>query len=144
MNIERTKRLGLEPTFTAIVKDAALTVRLTGQDEPVIDVDDINMTIRVERAEEGRVLTLDPVVIFDHRKLSPKLASNLLHLFDPTMSDIPEINGEFSLSLDKLHIPIGVPRDEAVKRMELEGKLVLHDVSTRKKPDGAGAGPTGR
>src|SRR6516165_6411041 len=130
VNIERTKRLGLEPTFTANVKDAALTVRRTGQDEPVIDVDAINMTIRVEKAEEGRVLTLDPVVIFDHRKLSPKLAGNLLHLFDPTMSDIPEINEEFSLSLDKLRIPIGVPRDQAVKRMEVEGKLVLHDVST--------------
>jgi hypothetical protein len=120
----------LEPTFTAIVKDAGLTVRLTKQDAPAIDVDDINMAIRVEKAEEGRVLTLDPVVIFDHRKLSPRLASNLLHLFAPTMSDSPEINGEFSLSLDKLRIPIGVPRDEAVKRMELEGKLVLHDVLT--------------
>src|SRR6516165_10280238 len=133
VNIERTKRLGLEPTFTAIVKDAGLTVRLTEQDEPVIDVDDINMTIRVEKAEEGRVLTLDPVVIFDRRKLSPRRASNLLHLFAPTMSDSPEINGEFSLSLDKLRIPIGVPRDEAVKRMEVEGKLVLHQVSTNVK-----------
>src|SRR6516164_9330231 len=53
-----------EPTFTAVVKDAGLTVRLTGQDEPVIDVDNINMTIRVEKAEEGRVLTLDPIVTF--------------------------------------------------------------------------------
>src|SRR6516164_2860977 len=54
----------LEPTFTAIVKDARLAVRLTEQDEPVIDVDNINMTIRVEKAEEGRVLTLDPIVTF--------------------------------------------------------------------------------
>ncbi len=120
----------LEPTFKAIVKDAALTVRLTGQDEPVIDVDDINMTFRVEKAEEGRVLTLDPVVIFDRRKLSPKLANRLLELFDPSLSDAPEVSGEISLSLDKLRIPIGVPRDEAIKRMEVKGKLVLHHVST--------------
>jgi hypothetical protein len=93
-------------------------------------VADINMTFRVEKAEEGRSLTLDPVVIFDRRKLSPKLANSLLHLFDPTMRDTPEINGEFSLSLDKLRIPIGVSRDQAVKRMEMEGKLVLHEVST--------------
>jgi hypothetical protein len=137
VQIERTKRLGLEPTFTAIVKDAALTVRLTGQDDPVIDVDDIDMTFRLEKAEEGRVLTLDPVVIFDRRELSPKHASSLLHLFDPTMSDTPKISGTFSLSLDKLRIPIGVPRDEAVKRMEVEGKLVLHNVSTEvKNPTG--------
>jgi hypothetical protein len=123
----------LEPTFTAIVKDAALTVRFTGQDEPTIDVDDINMTFRVEKAEEGRVLTLDPVVIFDRQKLSPKLADRLLHLFDPTMSDTPQISGEFSFSLDKLRIPIGVLRDQTVKRIEVEGILVLHEVSTEVK-----------
>jgi hypothetical protein len=122
--------LRLEPTFTAIVEDAGLTVRLAGQDEPVIDVHDINATLRVEEAEEGRVLTLDPVVIFDRRKLSPRLASKLLYLFDPTMSDNAQISGVVSLSLDKLRIPVGVPWDRAVRRMELEGTLVLHDVST--------------
>jgi hypothetical protein len=120
----------LEPTFTAIVKDAGLTVRLSEQNEPVIDVDDIDMTFRVEKADQGRVLTLDPIVIFDRRKLSAKLANRLLHLFDPTMSEVPQISGAVSLSLDKLRIPIGVPRDQAVKRMEVEGKLVLHEVST--------------
>ena len=125
---ERHRRL--EPTFAAVVKDAALTVRLTGEKEPVIDVDDVNMTFRFEKAEEGRVLTLDPVVIFDRRKLSPKHANRLLHLFDATMSDTTDISGEFSFSLDKLRIPIGIPREEAVKRMEMEGKLVLNQVST--------------
>ena len=124
---KRGKRL--EPTFTATVNDAALTVRMTGEDEPVIDVDGVNLKLRVEKAEEGRVLALDPVVIFDRRKLSPKLASRLLELFDPSMTDAPQISGEISLSLDKLRIPIDVPKDKAVQGMELEGKLVLHDVS---------------
>ena len=120
---------GLEPTFTATIKNAALTVRVTGEAEPVIDIDGISLTFRVEDAGEGRVLTLDPVVLFDRRKLSPKLISMLLQLFDPTMTDTPQISGEISLSLDKVRIPIGVPRDKAVRGMELEGKLVLHDVS---------------
>jgi hypothetical protein len=120
----------LEPTFTAIVKNAALTVRLAGQEEPAIDVHDLNLTFRVERAGEGRALTVDPIVIFDRLKVSPKLASRLLHLFDPTMGDTPQISGEVSLSLDKLRIPLGVSRDQAVQHMEMEGKLVLHDVST--------------
>jgi hypothetical protein len=102
----------LEPTFTAIVKDAGLTVRLNEQVEPVIDVDDINITFRVEKAKEGRVLTLDPIVIFDRRKPSPRLANGLLHLFDPTMSDIAQISGAVSLSLEKLCIPIGPPGTE--------------------------------
>ena len=118
----------VEPTFTAKVKDAALTLRLAGEDEPLLDIDGFNLTLRVEK-DEDRVLTLDPVVIFDRRKLSPKLTSRLIQLFDPTMTDTPEISGEISLSVEKLRIPLGVPRDEAVKGMELEGKLVLHDVS---------------
>jgi hypothetical protein len=124
---ERESRL--EPTFTANIKDASLTVRLAGEKEPVIDIDAINLTIRVEQEGEGRVLTLDPVVIFDRRKLSPKLTTRLLQLIDPTMTDSPQISGEISLSLDKLRMPIGVPRDKALKGMELEGKLVLHQVS---------------
>jgi hypothetical protein len=122
-----------EPTVAAVVEDAALTIRRAGQDEPAVDVDGINMTFRVEKAGEGRVLTLDPVVVFDRRKLSPKLSGRLLHLFDPTMSDTPDVNGEFSLLLDKVHIPVGIPRDEAVRQMEVEGKLVLHQVSSRVK-----------
>jgi hypothetical protein len=127
--IQRRRNL-LEPTFTALVRNAGLTVRLGEQTEPVIDIDGINMTFRVERAAEGRVLTLDPTVIFDRRKLTPKLASRLLHLFDPTMSDIPQISGAVSLFLEKVRIPIGMPPDRAVQRVELEGKLVLHEVST--------------
>jgi hypothetical protein len=118
----------LEPTFKAITKNAGLTVRLAGEDEPVLDVEDIDMAFRVEKAEEGRVLTLDPMVVFEKRKVSPKLASKLLHLFDPTMSDTPQISGAVSLSVDKVRVPIGVPREQAVKQMVMEGKLVLHDV----------------
>ena len=120
----------LEPTFTAIATDAALTVCFVGQDEPVLEVDDINLTVRVEKTEDGRVLTLDPLVVFDHRKLSPKLAKNLLYLFDPTIADAPQVSGEVSLTLDKLRIPLGVSKEEAIKRMEVEGKVTLHRVSS--------------
>jgi len=121
----------LEPTFAAVVKNVALTVRKTGEEEPIIDVPDVNLSLRVEKAEKGgRVLTLDPTVLFDKAKVSPKLANRLLHLFDPTMSDNVDVGGEISLSLDKLRVPIGVSKDEAAKQIEMEGKLVLHDVST--------------
>ena len=79
------------------------------------------------------MLTLDPIVIFDRRKLSPKLGKKLLHLIDPTLGDAPQVSGEVSLSLEKLRIPIGIPRDQAAKRIEVEGKLVLHQVSTEVK-----------
>jgi hypothetical protein len=119
----------LEPLFTANVKDAALTVRLAGQDEPALEVDGINMTARVEEAAEGRVFTLDPMVVFDKRKLSPKLASKALHLIVPSLSDAPEVAGEVTLSLDKLRMPLGIPKEKVVKQIEMEGKLGLHQVS---------------
>jgi hypothetical protein len=130
LKIERAQRLELEPTFTAVVKDAALTVRVPDLDVPAIDVDGINMTFRVEKADGGRVLTLDPLVVFDKRRLSPKLADKCLHLIDPTLGEIPDLGGEISLSLDKVRIPIGIPKDELPTRVEVEGKLSFHQVSS--------------
>jgi hypothetical protein len=120
----------LEPTFTAIATDAALTVHLAGQDEPAIEVDGIDMTVRVEKTEDGRVLSLDPLVVFDRRKLTPRLAKTLVYLFDPTLANTPNVTGEVSLSLDKLRVPLGVPKEEAIKRMEVEGKVTLHRVES--------------
>jgi hypothetical protein len=127
----RGRRSRLEPTLTAVVTDAALTIRLAGRDEPVVDVDGINLTLRVEQAGEGRVLTLDPVVLFDRRAVTPKLAGSLLNLFDPMLGETSEVSGEITLSLDRVRVPIGLPRDEAARRTEVEGTLVLHDVSSR-------------
>ena len=123
----------LEPAFTAIATDGTLTVNISGGNEPALDVDEINMTFRVERTEAGEVLTLDPLVVFDRRKLTPKLVKSLIYLFDPTISDTPQMSGEFSLSLDKLRVPIGISRDQAAARIEIEGKLVLHHLATEIK-----------
>src|SRR6516225_2095131 len=133
VKLERAQRLELEPTFTAVVKDAALTVRVPDLDDAAIDVDAINMTFRVEKAEGGRVLTLDPVVVFDRRKLSPKLADKCLHLIDPSLGEFPDLGGEISLSLDKLRVPLGIPKDELATRVEVEGKLSFHQVSSAVK-----------
>ena len=103
----------------AMIKDASLTARLAREDEPVIDIDGINLTIRVEQEGEGRVLTLDPVVIFDRRKLSPKLTTRLLQLIDPTLTDSPQIGGEIFPD-NPVHADWCRCRDKAVKGMELK------------------------
>jgi hypothetical protein len=120
----------LEPTFTAVVKDAALTVRMPELDEPVIDVDGVNLTIRVQKTEEGRLLTLDPTMLFNRRKLTPHLSDKLLDLIDPTLGETLQASGEVSLSLEKLNIPIGIPRDQLAQRVQVEGRLRLHQVAT--------------
>jgi hypothetical protein len=130
LEVEIDRKDRLEPTFNAIVKDAALTVRLAAGDAPVIDVDAIDMSLRVEKTDDGRVLTLDPVVLFEKRQLSPSLANKLVHLIDPTLTDVPQISGQVSLALDKLRMPLGIPKDQLARRIEIEGKLRLHKVST--------------
>jgi hypothetical protein len=122
-----------EPAFTAIATDGTLTLLLAGEKEPAVDVDEINMTFRVENTDEGEILTLDPLVVFDRRKLTPKMVKSLIYLIDPTIGDTPHMSGEFTLSLDKLRVPLGIRRDQVPARVEMEGKLVLHNLSTEVK-----------
>ena len=119
----------LLPTFTAAVNGAALTVCGPASDEPVIDVDGIDVTLHVQQAEEGHVLTLDPLEVFHKRKLTPKLCNRLLQLMSPSLGGAAQVEGEFSLSLDKLCIPIGIPEDQLIGRIEVQGEVGLHRVS---------------
>jgi hypothetical protein len=41
------------------------------------------------------------------------------------------VAGQVSLSLDRLRMPLGVPPDQAFKRLEMSGTLQLHEVSTK-------------
>jgi hypothetical protein len=54
-------------------------------------------------------------------------------LINPLLGDAPELGGTFSLSLDKLRAPLGVPRDHLAQRLEMEGKLTLHQLVTEGK-----------
>lgn len=121
---------GSLPNFTAVVKDARATVRMAGQEEPLIDVDDVDMTARVEKSEEGRIVSVDPVVLFDRRAVSAAKVNRLLRLFDPTIPDDSDISGEFTLALNELRVPLGLPYDEAKKKLTCEGRLVVHQIST--------------
>jgi HSP20 family molecular chaperone IbpA len=133
LDVKIESSMRLEPTFTAVVTNAALTVRVPGLAEPVIDVDGIDMTFRVEKAEEGRLLTLDPFVVFDRRKISPQLSNHLLQLIDPSLGEATQISGEVSLSLDSFRIPIGIPTDQMAQRLKIEGRLGLHHVCTERR-----------
>ena len=76
-----------------------------------------------------RMLTLAPVKVFDKQKLTPKMGDQLLSLIDPTLTDLTGVQGTISLSLDTFRVPLGVPKDEFVKKVELSGKLHLHEIT---------------
>lgn len=117
------------PIFTAHVKDAGLTVSNSDSTKPIIDVDGFNVTVRVKQGAEGQVLAVDPVEVFTNKKLTPELCSKLLHLMSPSMHDATEVEGEFSLALDKLSIPLGIAEEQLAEKTEVAGVLTLHQVS---------------
>jgi hypothetical protein len=122
------KKLGA--TLAAVVRDGALLVRVADLEEPVIDVDGINLTVRIEKTETGRQLVLEPMQVLHRQKLTRKLCDDLLQLFDPTLADVVTANGEISLSLDRFKIPLDIPREQLAEKIEIAGKLELHRVRT--------------
>lgn len=116
------------PQFSA--KDASLIVRLPNRPMPLIDVDGIDFTAQIEEAEDGRVIAFEPMSVMSRKKLDRQLASALLHLIDPDIQYSPRLDGEVSLSLNSLRIPIGVPEEEWAKSLELDGSLVIHEANS--------------
>jgi hypothetical protein len=56
-----------------------------------------------------------------------------VHLIAPDLADNPKVTGEMALSLSKLHVPLGVAKDDLFKHTEVEGKFSLHKVTLEAK-----------
>ena len=117
-----------DPRLSA--QDASLVIRLPGRSDPLIDVDGVDLTMRVEDSPTGRVIAVDPVQVLDQEKIDRRLASSLLHLIEPDLWYSPELLGEVSLTLDKLRIPVGLPDKEWAEELEVRGTLAVHQVAT--------------
>ena len=98
-----------------------------------LKADNVNLVFRVETSGDVRLLTLAPVKVFDKQKLTPEMGDQLLHLIAPTLADLTGVQGTISLSFDTFRVPLGVPKNEFVKKVELSGKLHLHEVSVSVK-----------
>ena len=115
------------------VQGATLVINLAGGEKPALTVGNVNLQFSVEATKDGRMLSLAPVTLFDKQKLTPEVSDELLHLVAPTLGDFTGVQGEFSLSLDKFRVPLGVSVSEFAKRIELAGKLQLHQISASVK-----------
>jgi len=115
------------------LQGASLVVNLAGGDKPTFTVGNVNLRFSVEDSKDGRMLALAPVTLFDKQKLTPDVGDELLKLVDPTLSDITGVQGEFSLSLERFRVPLGVSESEFAKRVDLAGRLRLHQISASVK-----------
>lgn len=115
------------------VPDATLVVQLTDSDKASLTVDNVNLNFGVETVKDKRILTLAPATVLDKKKLTPELGDELLHLIVPSLADLSGVQGEISLSFETFRVPLGVSKGEAVKNVELAGKLHLHEITLSTK-----------
>jgi hypothetical protein len=115
------------------IQDATLVVQLKDADKAALTVDNLNLSFSVDDTKDGKMLTLAPVTVFDKEKVTPELGDELLRLVAPTLSDLAGVQGEISLSLEKFRVPLGVPKGELEKKVELAGKLQLHQITVTTK-----------
>jgi hypothetical protein len=115
------------------IQGGSLVVNLAGGGKPTLTVGNVNLTFSVEETKDGRMLALAPVTLFDKQKLTPDVCDELICLVVPTMGDFTGVHGEFSLSLETFRVPVGVSEGDFARRIELAGKLHLHQISASVK-----------
>ena len=122
-------RLVRLPNLAADINDASIVVRTAMSSEPPIDLEKIQLTVRLDRQAEGSVLRVDPATVFDHQKITPALCGQGLQLIAPLLADEVDARGEFSLRLDHFQIPMGPEHSDRDKATHIEGELKLHQAS---------------
>jgi hypothetical protein len=110
-----------------------LIVRLKEDGKAALTVENVNLTFGVDASGDVPMLTLAPGMILDKQKLTPDVTDQLFPLIAPTLSDLAGARGEFSLSFERFRVPLGVPKGEVEQKVELAGKLQLHEVSLSTK-----------
>jgi len=121
------------PTLSVMIRDAALTVVVPPQEQPVVDMDGLNLALHITRREGGgeRRLVLDPAKLFDHRQLTPEMCDRGLQLFAPVLADAARVEGEVSLQVDRFELPLDLPPGAPLlEQADLSGQLHLHQVTT--------------
>ena len=117
------------PFLSAEITDARLVVRVEGESEPAVDLDEFDITLHIEEGSSGPVLSVDPLTILDRQPLSPELCNSGIQLVAPMLADEVSVAGELSLELKRLRVPLDPQDSEQERReMELQGLLVLHHV----------------
>ena len=112
------------------LKDASLVIDMPDQDEPLIDIDGVDVQMRVDEDESGSRIVFDPFAALDHEPISPELVRTVLKNIDPGLARASQLSGEISLDVEQLEIPLGVDRDRIAQLLTLRGKLTVHDVKS--------------
>ena len=116
------------PQFTARINQAHIRVRSQHNDEPVIDVQGLDLDVDFGRDQKSA--KFGKQVLFDREPLTPKQCNQGLQLLAPVLADEVDVSGAFSLTMEKLKLPLLTQTEEEFsQRVEVEGELALHEVT---------------
>jgi hypothetical protein len=108
---------------TLHVQDASLEVRQGSDPRPTVYLEGLDAMVQVIAVNGEDVLTVDQISSLERAELTPEMCRRGLQLIAPALSESTEVQGQVSLAVEKLLVPLAGPQ-----RAEGSGRLVLHSV----------------
>ena len=131
---EPAPRSAAATTLSAAITNAHVVLRDQPKAEPVIDLENVDLTLGIEEGQTGRVLVVDPITVFDHLALTPELCNTGLQLVAPIFADEVSVQGAVSLAFTKFRIPLDASDGgQELDEVEISGHIELHGVSASLK-----------
>nr|MCH9655808.1 hypothetical protein [Planctomycetota bacterium] len=116
--------------FKAHLKDTKILVEVDGEDEPIIDLRDLNLDAEVKRDASGEWLSLGQFTLYDHQPLTTELCDEFLQLIDPVLADVAAVAGSFSCKFEEFLVPLdSANNDEAIRDLKIKGVLTIHNLA---------------
>jgi hypothetical protein len=118
-------------TLTAEIHRAEVIVRTPQSTKPLIHVDNLTTTLRLESTPSGRQFVAQPTLLMDRVTLTPEACRQGLQFVAPLLADSATVTGEFSLDVSEFRFPVDAPDREArAKATAIAGRVTLHRVET--------------
>ena len=118
-------------TLTAEINQAEVIVRTPQSTAPLIHVDNLTTTLRLESTPTGRQFVAEPTLLMDRVTLTPEACQQGLQFVAPLLADSATVAGEFSLDVSEFRLPVDESDPEArAKATSIAGRVTLHRVET--------------
>jgi hypothetical protein len=115
------------PGLTAVIEDATVQVRSTSLALPALDLDHLNVTLRLQQDEDGNLIVVEPVTIFNRQKLTPEICRSGMQLVAPLLASQIDLQGEFTFQLEKFQLPLlAHGQQTSMADMDIAGVVKLH------------------
>ena len=125
----------LLPVFDAIVERGEIHIGRSNAPDDLLELNDVNVTVRMLRENGGSVFAVDPITVLDHEAVTPDLCREGLQLVAPLIANQLAMQGSVSLKIDNVRIPAGSGSQVNNNELQISGSVALHDLSVKIEDD---------